>query len=121
MGTQSCRSTIHPAGGKIVAWPMPRKDLSRARDGDTSSWTYTTAAWCEHAPFWVGLSFPQGALVSGIRVWKRHHPGLKKDCGKKDIEVVYSTDPDTLELGERDYKRVVALTSGYEGKEVWNA
>ena len=78
--------------------------------------TYTTAAWCEHTPFWVGLHFPGGALISGLRLWKRHHPGRARDCGTKDLEVVYSTDGEHLIPADRHYKKVStrALGRGFD-------
>jgi len=118
--TYSCRLAVLP-GGEAVVWPMPRNSVALASDGDLSTWTYSTAPWCEHSPFWVGLSFPQGALVSGLRVWKRHHQGKGRDCGNKHLEVVYSTDSADVPVGRRDYMRVKDLTNGYDGMEMWNA
>jgi hypothetical protein len=120
---QSCRLTMleGASGGSPIAWPMARNDLHRVRDGKPSTWSYTTPAWCEHTTFWVGLSFPEGALVSGLRVWKKHHKGKRKDCGIKDLEVVYTTQGEDVALKDRDFRRVDALTQGYEGKEPWEA
>ena len=130
--THSCRATLvsEKSGpseggdrreGLVVSWPMPRKDLHKAMDGDIHTWSYTTAAWCEHSPFWVGLHFPGGALISGIRVWKRHQAGKKRDCGTKDIEVVYTQDGENLAIGDRHYKKVSGLESGFHDTEKWVA
>jgi len=118
--THSCRLTVLKAG-ELVSWPMPRNTIHLANDGDMSTWTYTTAAWCEHNPFWVGLSFPYGALVSGLRMWKRHHYGKRKDCGMKDLEVMYTSDGAHIPPSERNYLRVQGLHSGFDDLELLNA
>jgi len=118
--THSCRMTPVRHNYEVEVWPMPRKDISTIADGDLTSWSYTTAAWCEHSPFWVALTFKQGTLISGLRMWKRHHPGQRRDCGTKDLVVLWGSERPGTEMSQRNLVRVKQLKNGFEGYELWN-
>lgn len=118
--TQSCRMTVLRTG-VAISWPMPRPSVGLATDGDISTWTYTTAAWCEHTQFFVGISLPKHMLISGIRLHKRFQAGPRKDCGSKTITVIYGSEMPGTPPPQRGFSVVKNLVNGYDGNERWNA
>jgi len=118
--THSC-SLTPLKGGNIMAWPMERKSIANAYDNDITTWTYTTAAWCEHSPFYVAISFPRYTLVSGLRLWKRHVAGKRKDCGTNNLAFLYGSERPGTPMEQRDLQMVRGLNSGFEGRGKWRA
>lgn len=100
---------------------MERPSITNAYDGNIHTWTYSTAPWCEHSPFYVGIVFPRTTAVSGLRVWKKHRHGANHDCGTKSISVVYGSEAPGTPMDERSFIKVHTLTSGFEGREKWVA
>jgi len=120
--THGCSiSWVHAS--QVEAWPQGRASIEHAIDGNPETWTYSTKGWCNEDTIYVALSFMRSELVSGVRVLKKYQESVKnsKDCNRKNIQLLYSTDPLTETLSRMAWKPVVSAKNGHKGHEKWNA
>jgi len=120
--THHCSQTKVPFSS-VVVWPMDRRDIGNIIDGDTSTWTYSTKGWCKHESIYIGLKLQIPSHVSGLRIHKKYHKSHhnKKDCNRKNIQLLYSTDdPEDRPLDRFNWKQVGEATNGYASTEMLN-
>jgi hypothetical protein len=102
-------------------WPNERTNNyppSNAVDGDISTCTYTTQAYTNVKPCWLGLDFGSVQAVNRIRLWKDDEGGWGVD-DPKDLVIQYTTDLGPM--ASRTWQNVANLSNGFGGTELLQA
>lgn len=127
--TRSC-NTQHCAQSKlhfseVKAWPMGRESIQNIIDGDEDTWSYSTKGWCQHESIYIGLKLQAPTKVSGLRLHKKYHKSHnsghnKKDCNRKNIQLLYSTETDeSRTLDRHNWQQVREASNGHGSREMW--
>jgi hypothetical protein len=105
-------------------WPNGRTSdcvPSLAVDGDPNTFTWTTASH-NTEPGYLGLDFAQAMRVDRVRLLKDKFGGGGSDAPSiKDLDILYTSDPTTIPLKDRQFLHVTSLTRGFGGAELMNA
>ncbi|MEZ5354361.1 MAG: hypothetical protein R2762_17125 [Bryobacteraceae bacterium] len=108
---------------QVAAWPNGRTADNvpgNAIDGNTATFTWTTAAFNNVNPSYLGVGFAAPSAVNRIRLYKDADSG-GAGLLAKDLTIEYTASPASAPLASRTWTRVTGLVNGFRGSEQMSA